>query len=114
MLRSAGPHTLLATDHACSQLQVHGTQHDQMALHCFAGADAAVVRRTQAALSAAGEPAVHFTARFALASRLSALLTVVLGAVMSLLAKSAWGRGLLLRWGQAGRLWWWGCCCLQL
>jgi hypothetical protein len=62
-----------------------------------AGADVAIVRRTQSALSAAGEPAVHFAARFA-AGGMSAMLRFVLyGAVMMTLAKWSWGRALLLK-----------------
>lgn len=63
----------------------------------LSGADASVVRRTQARLQAAGKPTVHFTARFLLASRYYAYLTAVVGLVMASLSKYAWGRSLMLR-----------------
>lgn len=62
-----------------------------------AGADVAIVRRTQSALSAAGEPAVHFSARFAAPSTPTMLRFVVYGALMMTLAKWGWGRALLLK-----------------
>jgi hypothetical protein len=61
-----------------------------------AGADASVVRRTQSALSAAGLPAVHFSVRFAVPSRLALLRFLGYGGLMSLLASWSWGRRLLL------------------
>jgi hypothetical protein len=67
-----------------------------------AGADAAIVRCTQAALAAAGEPPVHFTARFAVPSAFTAGLFVVYGGLMMFLCRFSWGRALLLRWGGAG------------
>ncbi|GBF92594.1 hypothetical protein Rsub_05208 [Raphidocelis subcapitata] len=63
----------------------------------FPGADASVVRRTQMALGARGEPAVHFSARFAVATRYYAAVAVVVGATLMTLAKHGWGRALLLR-----------------
>ncbi|KAF8054984.1 Sccpdh [Scenedesmus sp. PABB004] len=64
----------------------------------FPGADASVVRRTQSALAAAGEPAVHFTARFTVPSAWAAVQFVFwAGLVFSTLCKAAWGRALLLR-----------------
>lgn len=63
----------------------------------FPGADAAIVRRTQSALSAAGEPAVHFSARFAVPSAYAAGLFVAYGGLMMFLCKFSWGRALLLR-----------------
>jgi hypothetical protein len=50
------------------------------------------------ALSAAGEPAVHFTARFGVPSAYYAAVAVVVGGTMMALAKHSWGRALLLRW----------------
>ncbi|WIA42239.1 hypothetical protein OEZ86_008256 [Tetradesmus obliquus] len=63
----------------------------------FPGADAAIVRRTQAAIAAAGEPAVHFSARFSLPSAWAAALFVAYGGLMVALARFSWGRALLLR-----------------
>mmetsp|Transcript_30433 Transcript_30433/g.67516 ORF Transcript_30433/g.67516 Transcript_30433/m.67516 type:complete len:431 (-) Transcript_30433:552-1844(-) len=62
----------------------------------FPGADASVVKRTQAALEAGGEPSVHFTARFVLASRYHTYLTALTGTMLGLLAKTSWGRSMLL------------------
>lgn len=62
-----------------------------------AGADVAIVRRTQSALSAAGEPAVHFAARFAVPSTPALVQFLLFGAVMMTLAKWSWGRALLLK-----------------
>jgi hypothetical protein len=62
-----------------------------------AGADASIVRRTQMALSAAGEPAVHFSARFGVPSAYYAAVAVVVGGTMMALAKYPWGRALLLK-----------------
>ena len=67
----------------------------------LSGADASVVRRTQARFQAAGQPTVHFTARFLLASRYYAYLTAVVGLTMASLSKYAWGRSLMLRLGDA-------------
>lgn len=64
----------------------------------FPGADASVVRRTQAALAAAGEPAVHFAARFAVPSAYYAAVAVAVGGAMMALAKHSWGRALLLKY----------------
>lgn len=63
----------------------------------YAGADVAIVRRTQSALSAAGEPAVHFAARFAVPSTPALVQFVLFGAAMMTLAKWSWGRALLLK-----------------
>ena len=63
----------------------------------FPGADASVVRRTQAALAAAGEPPVHFSARFGVPSAYYAAVAVAVGGALMTLAKHAWGRALLLR-----------------
>lgn len=73
------------------------------ALPAPAGADAAIVRRTQAAIAAAGEPAVHFSARFSLPSAWAAALFVAYGGLMVALARFSWGRALLLRWGAGCR-----------
>ena len=70
----------------------------------LAGADASVVRRTQAHLQAAGRPPVHFTARFLLANRYYAYLTAAVGLTMAALAKYSWGRALLLRCVQRGTI----------
>ncbi|KAI8477053.1 MAG: Saccharopine dehydrogenase-domain-containing protein [Monoraphidium minutum] len=64
----------------------------------FPGADASVVRRTQAALAAAGERPVHFAARFAAPGAYYAAVAVGVGGALMGLAKVAWGRALLLRY----------------
>lgn len=65
----------------------------------MAGADASVVRRTQAALAAAGERPVHFGARFTVGSHWGVAVAAVVGGIMQMLAGSAWGRWALLRCG---------------
>ena len=70
----------------------------------LAGADASVVRRTQAHLQAAGRPPVYFAARFLLANRYYAYLTAAVGLTMAALAKYSWGRALLLRCVQRGTI----------
>jgi hypothetical protein len=65
---------------------------------CLPGADASIVRRTQSALSAAGEPAVHFGVRFVVGGLTSLLRFVAYGGLVTGLARWAWGRALLLRW----------------
>jgi hypothetical protein len=55
------------------------------------------VRRTQAALAAAGEQPVHFSARFAVPGAYAAALFVVYGGLMMFLCRFSWGRALLLR-----------------
>jgi hypothetical protein len=66
-----------------------------------AGADAAIVRRTQAAIAAAGEHPVHFSARFAVPGTFTAALFVAYGGLMMFLCRFSWGRALLLRWEDA-------------
>jgi hypothetical protein len=66
-------------------------------MSCRPGADASIVRRTQAAIAAAGEPAVYFSARFALSSAAAAAQFVVFGGLMMVLCRFGWGRALLLR-----------------
>eukprot|EP00955_Chlamydomonas_euryale_P017305 184744-Chlamydomonas_euryale.AAC.1 len=72
-----------------------------LTLHTFAphsaGADAAVVRRTQRALAARGQPPVHFTVRFQMQRLTTCYLAGAVGASMSALAGHAWGRALLLK-----------------
>uniref|UniRef100_A0A7R9YR15 Saccharopine dehydrogenase NADP binding domain-containing protein n=1 Tax=Chlamydomonas euryale TaxID=1486919 RepID=A0A7R9YR15_9CHLO len=63
----------------------------------FPGADAAVVRRTQRALAARGQPPVHFTVRFQMQRLTTCYLAGAVGASMSALAGHAWGRALLLK-----------------
>lgn len=55
------------------------------------------------ALSAAGEPAVHFAARFAVPTAYYAAVAVVVGGALMTLSKHAWGRSLLLKC--AARVW---------
>jgi len=76
----------------------------------FPGADASIVRRTQAALAAAGEPAVHFTARFGVPSAYYAAVAVLVGGTLMALAKHGWGRAILLKcgFGLWGEGWVWG------
>jgi hypothetical protein len=92
-------------------LLTSGSSQTSSALHCnsalipvsscgsvaCAGADVAIIRRTQSALSAAGEPAVHFSARFAVPSTPTLVQFLLFGAVMMTLAKWSWGRALLLK-----------------
>ena len=63
---------------------------------CATGADAAVVRRTMAARSAAGLPATHYLAFFTIASRLRLWLFLALGALLATLARFPLGRRFLL------------------
>ena len=51
----------------------------------------------QAILQAAGQPPVHFTARFLMPSQYYAYLTAFVGTLMYTLANSAFGRWLLLK-----------------
>ena len=51
----------------------------------------------QAILHAAGQPPVHFTARFLMPSQYYAYLTAFVGTLMYTLANSAFGRWLLLK-----------------
>mmetsp|Transcript_10472 Transcript_10472/g.26626 ORF Transcript_10472/g.26626 Transcript_10472/m.26626 type:complete len:425 (+) Transcript_10472:117-1391(+) len=64
----------------------------------FIGADASIVRRSQAALAAQGMPATHYTAMFTVGSRWSVFLFGLFGSVFMKLARTSWGRGLLLRY----------------
>ena len=56
-----------------------------------------MVRRTQVALARAGEPPVHFAARFAVTNYMYAVVAGVVFSVLQSLARFSWGRQLLLR-----------------
>jgi hypothetical protein len=62
----------------------------------FMGSDASVVKRTNAALAAAGKPAHHSAVYLTLPSRYATGLFTCFGAIFMLLAKQSWGRRLLL------------------
>ncbi|KAK9816589.1 hypothetical protein WJX72_002324 [[Myrmecia] bisecta] len=62
----------------------------------FPGADASVVKRTQAALAARGQPAVHYAAYMTVPSRWVLFLIGFFGAILQKLANSSFGRALLL------------------
>mmetsp|Transcript_1486 Transcript_1486/g.2621 ORF Transcript_1486/g.2621 Transcript_1486/m.2621 type:complete len:426 (-) Transcript_1486:380-1657(-) len=64
----------------------------------FIGADASIVRRTQAALSAQGMQCAHYTAMFTAGSRWSVFLFGIFGSIFMKLAGTPWGRSLLLRY----------------
>lgn len=63
----------------------------------FPGADASVIRRSQAAIQASGEPPVSCSVRFTLTSRYYVFKAMLVGAAMAVLARFSWGRFLLLR-----------------
>ncbi|GAB4820285.1 hypothetical protein N2152v2_007331 [Parachlorella kessleri] len=62
----------------------------------FMGADASVVRRTMAALAAAGQPVAHHSMSFTLPSGYYKNLFLLFGSIMQWLAQRPWGRQLLL------------------
>jgi short subunit dehydrogenase-like uncharacterized protein len=62
----------------------------------FMGSDASVVKRTTAALAAAGKPAYHSAVYLTLPSRYATSLFTCFGAIFMFLAKKSWGRKLLL------------------
>jgi short subunit dehydrogenase-like uncharacterized protein len=62
----------------------------------FMGSDASVVKRTTAALAAAGKPAYYNAVYLTLPSRYATWLFTFFGAIFMFLAKRSWGRKLLL------------------
>ncbi len=63
-----------------------------------AGADASVVKRTQAVLAARKEPATAYAAYLTVRSYWSVLLMYFFGGIMQQLCTRPWGRNLLLRY----------------
>lgn len=97
LVRVQGRGTAVLNETPCRPPNHHQSATDQ----------AAGLAHTQMALTAAGEPAVHFNARFAVSSAYYAAVAVVVGGAMLSLAKTAWGRDLLLKWVAGG----WQACC---
>jgi len=65
----------------------------------FPGADASIVKRTQAFLASVGERAVHYNAMFTVSSRWSVFLFAFFGGLFQWLAGwNSWTRGLLLKY----------------
>ena len=62
------------------------------------GADASVVKRSQASLGARGQPVTAYAAYFTLSSRWQVALMMGFGALVQKLAGYPWGRALLLRY----------------
>ena len=69
-----------------------------MSLLLSAGADASVVKRTQAALAAHKEPPVAYAAYLTIATYWNVLLMYFFAAAVQLLCARSWGRKLLLRY----------------
>ena len=69
-----------------------------LSLIACAGADASVVKRTQAVLAARKEPATQYAAYLTVKSYWSVLLMYFFGAIVQQLCTRPWGRKLLLRY----------------
>ena len=67
-------------------------------LNACAGADASVVKRTQAVLAARKEPATAYAAYLTVRSYWSVLLMYFFGGIVQQLCTRPWGRQLLLRY----------------
>ena len=67
-------------------------------LHVCAGADASVVKRTQAVLAARKEPATAYAAYLTVRTYWNVLLMYFFGAIVQQLCTRPWGRMLLLRY----------------
>ena len=65
-------------------------------MQCAAGADASVVRRTQAKLGAQHKPTVHYSAYFTVPTYFTFLLFAFFGKLLETLARFSWGRRALL------------------
>ncbi|CAK8695990.1 unnamed protein product [Clavelina lepadiformis] len=84
------------------KLKLEGMFHYSSPLRCYAmhflGADAAVVRRSQRIIyETFDEPPVQYSMYSCVGSIWSVIKMVIFGSIFMMLAKSAWGRSLLLK-----------------